>query len=78
MLLWWLSIECFSVASTFVGSRLPRRRSGHSTGTVVPTRLVVEPGHLVGVVGDIPRKLGAEQLEELQVVRPDKPAVVSA
>ena len=77
-MLLWLLIECFSVASTFVGSRLPRRRSGHLTGTVVPRRLVVEPGHLAGVVGDIPRKPGAEQQEELQVVRPDKPAVVSA
>lgn len=77
MLLWWLSIECFSVASTFVGSRLPMRLSDRSIGTVAA---VVVPGHLAGVVGDNPRKVrpGAGPLAVLRAVHPDKLAAVSA
>ena len=76
-MLLWLSIECFSVASTFVGSRLPRRRSGRSIGTVVA---VVGRGHLAGAVGDIPHKVrpGEGPLAVLRAVRPDKLAAVWA
>ena len=79
-MLLWLSIECFSAASTFVGSRLPRRRSGRSTGTVVPRRLVVEQEHLERVVGDNPRRVRPDEgpLVGLRVVLLGRPGEVSA